>query len=241
MFDLYTPILDSDYGEELDEERLEKYIHEVMTEFETSPEAEVIITEFDTSLCWPATYMHYAAQYFGATPATVTPGETAEILFDIFPRKVSVEPDAAQQIVAELRAFWQFLKRTRCLEKADAMLEMLTDEYAECLEGYLADSSNFGMAKSMVMAEISAGYDMTDPDEMNRFMLAYNESLLEKFTLNDVDDADDAMASPATLMQPVAPIRNESQRVGRNEPCPCGSGRKYKKCCLRKGAETGSE
>ncbi|MCC5904895.1 MAG: SEC-C domain-containing protein [Balneolaceae bacterium] len=22
--------------------------------------------------------------------------------------------------------------------------------------------------------------------------------------------------------------------VGRNDPCPCGSGRKYKKCCLRK-------
>src|SRR5215216_4536557 len=22
-----------------------------------------------------------------------------------------------------------------------------------------------------------------------------------------------------------------SKRVGRNEPCPCGSGRKYKKCC----------
>jgi uncharacterized protein len=23
-------------------------------------------------------------------------------------------------------------------------------------------------------------------------------------------------------------------RVGRNDPCPCGSGRKYKKCCLGK-------
>lgn len=26
-----------------------------------------------------------------------------------------------------------------------------------------------------------------------------------------------------------------SPRVGRNEPCPCGSGKKYKKCCLRNG------
>jgi sRNA-binding protein len=25
-----------------------------------------------------------------------------------------------------------------------------------------------------------------------------------------------------------------TQRVGRNEPCPCGSGRKYKQCCLDK-------
>lgn len=23
-------------------------------------------------------------------------------------------------------------------------------------------------------------------------------------------------------------------KVGRNDPCPCGSGRKYKKCCLGK-------
>ncbi len=25
--------------------------------------------------------------------------------------------------------------------------------------------------------------------------------------------------------------RNASPKVGRNEPCPCGSGKKYKKCC----------
>lgn len=29
------------------------------------------------------------------------------------------------------------------------------------------------------------------------------------------------------------PIKVE-EKVGRNEPCPCGSGKKYKKCCLRK-------
>ncbi len=26
----------------------------------------------------------------------------------------------------------------------------------------------------------------------------------------------------------------QSARPGRNEPCPCGSGRKYKQCCLPK-------
>ena len=30
------------------------------------------------------------------------------------------------------------------------------------------------------------------------------------------------------------PIRNRQQRVGRNDPCPCGSGKKYKSCCMRK-------
>lgn len=27
------------------------------------------------------------------------------------------------------------------------------------------------------------------------------------------------------------PIRRSSPKVGRNDPCPCGSGRKYKRCC----------
>ena len=27
------------------------------------------------------------------------------------------------------------------------------------------------------------------------------------------------------------PVVRESPKVGRNDPCPCGSGKKYKKCC----------
>jgi uncharacterized protein YecA (UPF0149 family) len=27
---------------------------------------------------------------------------------------------------------------------------------------------------------------------------------------------------------------SERTRVGRNDPCPCGSGRKFKTCCMRK-------
>ena len=30
------------------------------------------------------------------------------------------------------------------------------------------------------------------------------------------------------------PIRNRDKKVGPNDPCPCGSGKKYKKCCLQK-------
>jgi preprotein translocase subunit SecA len=32
------------------------------------------------------------------------------------------------------------------------------------------------------------------------------------------------------------PIRNRGQRVGRNDPCPCGSGKKYKNCCMKSAA-----
>ena len=29
------------------------------------------------------------------------------------------------------------------------------------------------------------------------------------------------------------PIRRDEPKIGRNDPCPCGSGKKYKKCCGR--------
>lgn len=33
-----------------------------------------------------------------------------------------------------------------------------------------------------------------------------------------------------TALRPES-YRRESAKVGRNDPCPCGSGKKYKKCC----------
>ncbi len=34
------------------------------------------------------------------------------------------------------------------------------------------------------------------------------------------------------LPPPVQPIEaDKSKEVGRNDPCPCGSGKKFKKCC----------
>jgi len=34
----------------------------------------------------------------------------------------------------------------------------------------------------------------------------------------------------ATAHDQIAPRRRQS-KVGRNDPCPCGSGKKYKRCC----------
>ena len=47
--------------------------------------------------------------------------------------------------------------------------------------------------------------------------------------------------SPLDSWEPPPPsigtIRQDAPRVGRNDPCPCGSGKKYKKCCLRTAGE----
>ena len=37
------------------------------------------------------------------------------------------------------------------------------------------------------------------------------------------------------------PVRNKDKKVGPNDPCPCGSGKKYKKCCMQKDKSEGME
>ena len=38
-----------------------------------------------------------------------------------------------------------------------------------------------------------------------------------------------------------APVRAAAKKVGPNDPCPCGSGKKYKKCCMQKDKAEGLE
>ena len=38
-----------------------------------------------------------------------------------------------------------------------------------------------------------------------------------------------------------APVRSAAKKVGPNDPCPCGSGKKYKKCCMQKDKAEGLE
>jgi preprotein translocase subunit SecA len=41
-------------------------------------------------------------------------------------------------------------------------------------------------------------------------------------------------ASEENEMKIELPVRREAPKVGRNDPCPCGSGKKFKACCGRK-------
>ena len=35
------------------------------------------------------------------------------------------------------------------------------------------------------------------------------------------------------MVKKVDPIRRSYEKIGRNEDCPCNSGKKYKHCCLK--------
>jgi uncharacterized protein YecA (UPF0149 family) len=54
---------------------------------------------------------------------------------------------------------------------------------------------------------------------------------------SDEDDEDDAVWSPSETFSQgfLQPFRNPMRHVGRNDACPCGSGKKAKRCCLAAG------
>jgi hypothetical protein len=44
----------------------------------------------------------------------------------------------------------------------------------------------------------------------------------------------EAKAKEQSSRRQLASAQQESKRIGRNDPCPCGSGKKFKKCCMGK-------
>jgi SWIM/SEC-C metal-binding protein len=60
------------------------------------------------------------------------------------------------------------------------------------------------------------------------------EKIFEKngweYTIGLEPDKPEDITSLERLLNPPKPKIAE-KKVGRNEPCPCGSGKKYKKCC----------
>src|SRR5207237_84938 len=95
---------------EIDERRVGKYIDGLMEEFAASPEAQPIIEQYG-GVSWAAMMMDYAFNYIGTSVPKMALRDFNEVVFDLFPRKVSTEPDSAPQVIAELRAFWSFLHR----------------------------------------------------------------------------------------------------------------------------------
>ena len=51
-----------------------------------------------------------------------------------------------------------------------------------------------------------------------------------KYTLQLEPDQPEDTADLERLLHPPQPV-TVAKKLGRNEPCPCGSGKKYKNCC----------
>ena len=85
----------------------------------------------------------------------------------------------------------------------------------------------------------TAEYAPDDIDRFTRYNLGYIEDVLVSLDwtrgTEDVFDEDGEEAPWTDVVYPNEPVRNPWRHVGRNDPCPCGSGKKFKKCCLAAG------
>jgi hypothetical protein len=166
-------------GGEIKEEKTDVYRQELTGLFEQSPEAKTFLEEdADNHLYWADTLVEFGLRYLNVAPPQMTPNELREILFEIFPSKVSTIDFDAVQAIHELRAFWNFLKREFNLENADVCLRVLDDEAAHKFEHEMNNPDNFGIAKSMFMMGKARGFDMTTEEGINQWMQTYNAEIM---------------------------------------------------------------
>lgn len=162
LADLAALVRDAD---ELDPDAREPLERELLRRFAGAPEARELPGIHACDLV-----MDLAASYLGDTIATLQASGLDEVLFELIPRKVSIDASEARGIVAETRAFYTFLKREFGLEQADSCLDRLGGYAVQELEAALSDSSNFGMAKSLVMAGADAGFDVQTQEGIEAWM-----------------------------------------------------------------------
>ena len=75
--------------------------------------------------------------------------------------------------------------------------------------------------------------DNPEPQVLDR----KNENLHKDAQSAPRPGSDVSAGGPAATSQPVhnsaqTPFRREHPKIGRNDACPCGSGKKYKRCCV---------
>ena len=94
------------------------------------------------------------------------------------------------------------------------------------------------LAKTMKVSEAAAtqamGYSMK---KLNKILTAketyeYIQLLTTTKTPADLDNEERLMCVVLGLIKRTKPFKATASKIGRNAPCPCNSGAKYKNCCL---------
>ncbi|MEZ4364378.1 MAG: hypothetical protein R3B48_29655, partial [Kofleriaceae bacterium] len=170
-FNEYAPPYDVIAGlfelgqDEFDAEARQPLEEELMRRFVASPEGKALT---DVQACHFV--MDLAADFLGATIATLHPEDLREVLFDLIPRKVSLDVSEASGIVEATRAFYAFLKREFALAQADACLQVLGGDAVKQLEAALSDTGNYDLAKALFMRGREAGFDMNSREGIEAWM-----------------------------------------------------------------------
>lgn len=97
--------------------------------------------------------------------------------------------------------------------KNEALSELRNDRFMTLMEHPVLRLSEMSPVLDMEQLLTDEDFDLQDDD-----------------TQSLSDDNEDFDNEEKVLQMPII----KPPKIGRNEPCPCGSGKKYKKCCLNK-------
>ncbi len=171
-------------------------------------------------------YTEYSFRHIGATPEQWNQSVLTECCLEILPQKMSAEHAFFRAIAPVLSGFFEFLADRNLLSQARDLSKAVA-ELNEEIVAASQDPRNWGPSKSFIMAAEQAGVDTCDENALRGFMVEYNLRQLAR-----LEAAEQVPAPPTrTPLGPAVPMRHTQPKPGRNDPCPCGSGKKYKKCC----------
>ena len=156
-------------------------------------------------------FIDYMYGYFLLTPEECDEDTVEEICLGLFPRKVAAELSCFKAVGPVLTKFFAFLNYKGVMNNAQ-ILSMKLYEIQDKIVKVASHPLNWGMAKTMLMDAIEAGVDVGDEDDLNKFLQFRN-------LIHDLNMLHNIHSFKTT-------------KIGRNDPCPCGSGKKYKKCCF---------
>lgn len=90
------------------------------------------------------------------------------------------------------------------------------------------DQFNFSDFKPLIASELQAIGELSEYiiNEANR----KEEKIGKRDISNSFFESDDDFFIPPSNLKPI--IKSIEEKTGRNDPCHCGSGKKYKKCCM---------
>lgn len=211
-------------------ERAHKQAGEWYEAFMKSPQHEALTgAERDEAPSVVQFFVEFAYNYFGVEPAGWDCGVVVECCGELMPRKVNAPLPFFQAVAPVLSAFFDFLAGKSLLPNAHALAKTVA-AMGDDIVTASQERSNWGIAKSFAMAAEKAGFDLDDPEALDAFVNEYNSRLLPGISPFDVPDPGPLPAFPPPSANTV---RFDQPKTGRNDPCPCGSGKKFKKCCGR--------
>ena len=134
------------------------------------------------------------------------------------------------------RALKEFLENSRILngQIIGCLVDLRAGGSIDIIRSaFEADAVDLTMCGDLEDVEIELGLRTERSTPRPNYMeLEYPEQAHQMTHLMELMDLLEGHESFDDEIESRPPIASKEKKVGRNDPCPCGSGKKYKKCCL---------